>query len=132
MSNTEIRILDLDNPNWETYDPKDHKAGPHDYPDDLLGKVEWARTHLEGPQETADGTVGLAICHMEGTETETYPMRTRAETEVIILLEGSVEGELEDGSPLKVEAPQVVYCPRGSSSSWRYSSDYRGVYILLW
>jgi hypothetical protein len=128
----ELRILDLANPDWEPFDPKDRKVGPIEYPDDLTGSVEWLRTFREGPQQTGEGEIGLSICHMEGDPTEPFEEKTNEETEIMVLLEGTAEARLPDGRAISVTAPKVVVAARGLTYSWQYTSRYRGVYILIW
>ena len=128
----DLRLLDLSNPEWQKFDPKDGKVGPIEYPDDLTGVVQWLRGHAEGPLETMDGSVGISICHMAGDPTAPFEEKTNDETEIMVLFEGSAEARLQDGTVLQVEAPQVVYAPRGLTYTWQYTTPYRGVYILLW
>jgi uncharacterized cupin superfamily protein len=128
----DLRVLDLANPQWEKFDPKDRKVGPIDYPDDLTGVVQWVRAHSEGPLETENGSVGMALCHMQGDPTGVFEEKVNEETEIMVLFEGSAEATLQDGTKLQVQAPQVVYAPRGLTYSWQYTSPYRGVYIILW
>lgn len=128
----ELRLLDLANPTWQQFDPKDRKAGPIEYPEDLTGMVEWLRGYSEGPHPTEGGEIGLAICHMEGDPTEAFEDKTNDETEIMILFEGRGTAQLPDGSVHEVEAPAVVYAPRGLTYSWTYNTPYRGVYVLIW
>lgn len=128
----ELRLLDLANPNWQDFDPKDRKVGPIEYPDDLTGTVEWLRGYAEGLVPTESGEIGLSICHMEGDATEAFEDKTNDETEIMVLFEGKGTARLPDGSTYVAEAPHVVYAPRGLTYSWTYDTPYRGVYIILW
>jgi mannose-6-phosphate isomerase-like protein (cupin superfamily) len=128
----DLRLLDLANPEWQDFDPKDRKVGPVEYPDDLTGSVQWLRAYAEGMVPTESGEVGLSICHMEGDPTEAFEDKTNDETEIMVLLEGSGTAKLPDGSTFEVQAPHIVYAPRGLTYSWTYTTPYRGVYIIIW
>jgi hypothetical protein len=133
------RILDMANPTWEAFDPKDHKAGPVDYPDELTGRVEWAHTYTEGPVGTSTGAqIGISVCHMQGDATPLFEgtfaegQEVTTETEIITFLEGTAELRLPDGTIEQVEAPKVVMLPHGVQYSWRYITPYRAVYTIIW
>lgn len=134
----ELRVLSLADPRWEPFDPKDGKAGPVEYPDFLAGQVEWLRPFTEGALPVGDGSVGLSVCHMDGEPTPLFEdsfaegQDVNAETEIMVLLEGEAEATLSDGRAVAVRAPAVVMIPRGASYRWRYTTRYRGVYIILW
>lgn len=131
-------ILDLGSPAWETFDPKDGKAGPIEYPEFLTGKVEWLRTYLDGPLATADGAIGISVCHMAGDATPTFEATfaegqdVNAETEIITFLEGRAEIRYDDGRVEVIESPALVMLPRGVRYGWRYLTPYRAIYTLLW
>jgi hypothetical protein len=127
-----IQVLDLSDKGWEKFDPKDRKAGPVDYPDDLQGEAKWVRTHNEGPFQTINGEIGLAVLQMKGVATDFEGMRTLEETEIMIFSEGSAEATLEDGTTIEINSPALVFVPRGTTLDWRYTSDYVGSYVLLW
>lgn len=133
-----LRILDLASEAWERFDPKDGKVGPIEYPEYLSGGVQWLRTFGEGPLPTAAGSVGISICHMRGDPTPLFEEgfgvgpEPKAETEIMVFLEGSAEARLPDGRVVDVEAPKIVFLPRGLAFGWRYKTPYRGVYIILW
>jgi hypothetical protein len=135
---SELAVLDLSNPDWETFDPTDGRAGPVEYPDFLTGKVDWLRPFTDGPLETENGSIGISICHMQGDPTPAFEESfavgadTNAETETMVLFEGSAEATLPDGRVLDIEAPCVVHIPRGSNFGWRYKTQYRGIYIIIW
>lgn len=132
------RILDLASPSWERFDPKGHKAGPVDYPDFLTGQVEWLRAHDEGPFETANGAIGISVCHMAGDPTPMFDdtfaegQEVNSETEIITFLEGRAEMRYDDGTAEVIEAPALVMLPRGVRYGWRYLTPYRAVYTLIW
>lgn len=128
----DLRVMSLAEPRWGQFDPHDQKVGPVDYPDDLSGLVEWLRTYTEGGLETAGGSVGLSICHMQGDPTDWLFDKTNEETEIMVLFEGTAEGRLRDGTTVQAEGPAVVLAPRGLTYSWRYTSAYRGVYVIIW
>jgi hypothetical protein len=128
----ELRVLDLGNPSWEDFDPKDRKVGPIEYPDGLTGQVDWLRGYAEGLFPTERGEIGLSVCHMEGDPTEAFEDKTNDETEIMVLFEGTAEARFPDGRTLPIVAPQVVMAPRGLTYSWEYTSKYRGVYIIIW
>jgi hypothetical protein len=139
MSETvQPRILDLQNPSLEPFDPKDHRAGPVDYPDFLTGQVEWLRTHDEGPLETAGGSIGISVCHMHGDATPMFEdtfadgQEVTTETEIIAFLEGRAEMRFPDGHTEVVEAPKLVMLPRGLNYGWRYLTPYRAIYTIIW
>jgi hypothetical protein len=127
-----FRLLDLNSSIWEDFDPRDRKAGPTEYPDDLLGTVQWVRTYTEGPLETDGASIGLSICHMRGEATSELAERTNTETEIMILLEGEAEAAFPDGRHIDVSAPQIVVASRGLTFSWRYKTPYRGIYVIIW
>jgi len=126
------RALNLNSEDWKDFDPKGRLAGPIEYPDDLTGTVQWLRTYLEGPVPVENGSVGLSICHMAGTATDWLEHTDRSESEVIILLEGSASAQSLGGDIQEFYAPCVLWLPRGDSGRFRYTSDYRGVFVLLW
>lgn len=134
----EPRIVDMAAPAWEPFDPKDRKAGPVDYPDELTGRVEWVHTYTEGPLQTGNGSIGLSVCHMQGDATPLFEdtfaegQEVTSETEIITFLEGSAELRHADGRSERVEAPKVVMLPRGVRYSWRYLTPYRAVYTIIW
>jgi mannose-6-phosphate isomerase-like protein (cupin superfamily) len=132
MHATDLRLIDMSNADWQPFDPKAMKSGPYEYPEDLTGVVQWVRTFDEGPQTTGNGEVGLSLLHMRGDPTDWLEEKTNEETEIMIFLEGSAEARLADGRVIEVKAPQIVYAPRGLTYDWRYTSPYRGVYVLLW
>jgi uncharacterized cupin superfamily protein len=125
-------------PVWEPFDPKDNKAGPVEYPDELTGRVQWVRTFTEGPMETENGSIGISICHMQGDATPMFEatfaegQNVTSETEIITFLEGSAEVRFPDGHIEHVDAPKVVMLPRGVRYDWRYLTPYRAVYTIIW
>lgn len=134
----EPRIIDLGAPIWQPFDPRDHKAGPVDYPDELTGRVEWLRPYTEGPLQTAKGSIGISVCHMQGDATPMFEdtfaegQEVTVETEIIAFLEGSAELRHADGTTEVIEAPKLVLLPRGVSYGWRYLTPYRAIYTIIW
>jgi hypothetical protein len=125
-----FKRLNLSEIDWEPFDPKGRLAGPREYPDYLTGLVAWLRTYQDVPVPLEDGNMRLAVMAMRGDPTDWYS-REKAETEIIILLEGEAQIDIE-GEIIEVKGPELIVCLPGHRDRWRYTTPYYGLYAIVW